>query len=406
MRIDIDKSIKYILMLLMFYSGQLTVMNYTMFSSASYSRLIMMGMFMVVMGIFAYYFVKCHKTINYVCILCGSMCIVNYILSMILNRDWRGSYVLLVMNILTAVSLTAIFDRREFYAIYVNCMVFFSVIGIIATYGIVPFLASYLPTVQASNGALYYNLVLVYPLSLSGAEAYRMNCIWTEPGVLAAYLMFALIFGLFFVKSGVVKNFILILAMLCARSSTGYVLLILIIGTFVLKQILDTHNFSLLIVIALSVIAAGTVVYMLMPDAVDAILYKYQINSIYFIGRIAPMIYNMDMWTRSPLFGLGFEEGAFRVNYKIYRGVLFANTSTTTLLFHNFGFVLPVMSMLASWRLSRVVRERWIISFLLAAILILGVNFENQVLDQFYCIILFSIFMPMKEEQENESAVA
>lgn len=402
MRINLEKTIKYILVLLFFYFSQVGAICYARFPA--YANILMIGVFAVTMLIFGFSFAVMGKKVDFRCLVCGGICIINYAASMVANRDWRGSYALLCMNILTAVAFTAIFERKEFYKVYVDCTVFVSVAGIIATYVVLPVAASHIPIIETGGGIRYYDMGLAYPLI--HVESHRLNAVWTEPGVFAAYLMFALIFSLFFVKVGKVKLGILIAAMLLTRSGTGYVLLVLIFGTYVLRYMLENKNLSLLFIALLSAAAVGIAGYLLFPDEVAVVLSKFQINSMNFIGRLAPMIYNMDVWTTSPLLGAGFHEGMFRVNYKIYRGVLFSNTSTTTLLFHNFGFVVPTMSMLASWRLGRQAEGHRLIALLLAFILILGVNFENQVLDQMYCIILFSIFMPEKERGGNENIIA
>lgn len=401
MRINLEKTIKYILMLLFFYFGQIGVINYAKYPA--YANMLMIAVFAITMLIFGISFAVIGKKMDLRSLLCGGICIINYIASMVVNRDWRAAYVLLLMNALTAIAFTVIFEREEFYEAYVNCIVFISVVGIIATYGVLPFAGSHIPMIENSGGIRYYDMGLVYPLV--HFEAYRLNAIWTEPGVFAAYLMFALIFSLFFIKVRKIKVGILFLAMLLTRSSTGYVLTALIIGTYVLKHIWENNNISFLIIAFLSTLTVGVAGCLLFPDEVAVILSKFQVNSLNFIGRLAPMIYNMDVWTTSPLLGVGFHDGMFRVNYKIYRGVLFSNTSTTTLLFHNFGFVIPVMSMLASWRLGKIAKGNWLITLLITSILILGVNFENQVLDQMYYIILFSIFMPVKERDGNEDII-
>jgi hypothetical protein len=168
---------------------------------------------------------------------------------------------------------------------------------------------------------------------------------------------------------------------------------------------LKKNNIMILIVFIVAGILGVGIMYMLMPEAMEDIIGKYQFSSLNLAGRLAPMIYNMDKWRTSPLYGLGFHEGDFRVNYKIYRGVLFANTSTTTLLFHNFGFLLPLLSIISSWKISSLKKANKIIVLLLTFTLVLGVNFENQVLDQIYTIILFTVFMPVKGKY-NEDIIA
>jgi hypothetical protein len=355
------------------------------------------------MVIFAFFFCVKGNKLSGNAIIIGGICILNYLITMIANHDWRGSYALLCMNIMTAIAFAVIYERTEFYTIYVNCIAFVSVLCIIATYVIVPLFSNIIPMTGAENGSTYYNLILSYPLLEAGKH--RLNIIWTEPGLAAAYLMFALIFELFLLKPRRSISLILILAMICTMSSTGYVLLMMIIATFALEQMLKKNNIMILIVFIVAGILGVGIMYMLMPEAMEDIIGKYQFSSLNLAGRLAPMIYNMDKWRTSPLYGLGFHEGDFRVNYKIYRGVLFANTSTTTLLFHNFGFLLPLLSIISSWKISSLKKANKIIVLLLTFTLVLGVNFENQVLDQIYTIILFTVFMPVKGKY-NEDIIA
>lgn len=399
-KINVDKTMKYLLLLLLFYFGQTGTLNYAKFPA--YSFFILTGMFMVGMAAFLYFFIRKSTKVSYKAIMLGGICILNFLLTMVINRDFRGSYALLVMNILLAVAFTGIYERREFYEMYTNCILFISVISMAATYIILPLAQSHIPVIQTGGEIKYYDMLLAYPLI--HVESYRLNGIWTEPGMFAAYLMFALVFALFFNKKNKVKCAVLILAMLFTRSSTGYAILMMILGIYILKQLRDNHKLIQVVYILIACCIGFVVIYIALPGPVEQILSKFQTNSINFIGRFAPMLYNMDMWTTSPLFGVGFHEGMFRVNYKIYRGVLFANTSTTTLLFHNFGLFIPVLSVAATWKLSKTCREHWLIVLLLTMTMVLGVNFENQVLDQIYSILLFSIFMPLKErEKQNEN---
>lgn len=399
-KINIDSCLKHLLMFCFLYLGQWSVINYAKY--ARFSTLVLLLEFGIGVGVFAYAFCVKGKKISFSTLGVGGVCITNYIITMVINADWRKGYVLLTMNIISAIFFTALCKRREFYRIYTNCIAMIMIVAMIATYLVLPFAASYLSIVTNGN-ANYYDMAIAYPII--HAEAYRLNAIWTEPGIAAVYIMFALFFELLILNTRKLVCLILVLAMLCTRSSTGYVLLLMVLGTYILKQILEKKMLMVLIWGCGAGALALLALYVVVPDMMTELLNKYNPNSINFIGRFAPIIYNLDMWRTSPLFGGGFQEGYFRVNYKIYRGVLFANTSTTTLLLQQFGFLLPVLSIVASWKISSTGKNSKLITVLMTIILLLGVNFENQTLDTVYTIILFSALMPLEGIENDENII-
>ncbi|MDR2043941.1 MAG: O-antigen ligase family protein [Clostridium sp.] len=396
---------KHLLVLLVLYFNQMSA--YVSVKYASYGNLIMCGMFALAAAAFGYAFFARRARLSWQAMALVLVLSANLCLSMAFNGDLRGGYVLLAMNLAEALFFTALFSREEFYRVYVNCLVVLSVLTFLTTYLAVPLLR--LPILLPDTGARYYDAWVTLPQILP--DELRLNAVWFEPGVYALYLGFALVLELFLNTSpSWFKVGVLTAAMLGTTSSTGYVVLALLFCVLVADRIFRNRR-SVRKMLALSaavLLACFAVAWFVPLEALERTFSKYDFRSLNFIGRFAPMLYNLEQGLRSPLFGLGFySERGFRVYYPFYKGMLYSNTATTFQFFHFFGFAFPLFTCYASWKMACAGRHKSLpVRLALAGILILNVNFESVVLDQVYMILLFSFFMKSEGKgKKDESAM-
>lgn len=399
-KIYIDKLINYIMLICTLYLGQLGVIVCVKY--VEYASVIILAGCLIPILIGIPFFIVKRVNVSVFEIVIGLLLILNYFLTMLLNHDYRIAYGLMTLNVLDAVFYSMLYKREDFYKAYIYIMATIIIMSGVATYLILPCFREFLTSFHNSNQELFWDLWFAFPLE--GDGMYRLNCIWNEPGIFAVYTMFALLLAFFYVDTNVFIKVVLVLGMLLSGSSTGYVVLLLVMGTYVLDEIIKRRRWRIMIWFALIGIALILGCYYVFTEQFMYVISKYSVHNISFIGRFAPMLYNMECWLKSPIWGNGFSEGFFRVNNFLYQGVLFCNTSTTTNLFNQFGFFVPVMSILASCRIAAISKKNILVMILIFFILVLGVNFEDQTLDAFYVIMLFSVFMKDDEKVTNKRA--
>jgi hypothetical protein len=130
---------------------------------------------------------------------------------------------------------------------------------------------------------------------------------------------------------------------------------------------------------------------------------KLSSDDISFIGRLAPIIYNIQEGLKNPIFGQGVTSGKFYVNYSFYQGYMACDTSTTTALFKNFGLYISLLSVFLSYRIAKDQTNTAIAKWVSFVFLILNVNTQNLIYDQIYWLILFVPFMySAREENERD----
>lgn len=397
--INLNKLLKYIMVLSVLYFSQTGVITYAKYPK--YSNYVMILSFLFVMIVFALKVIYLKIGIPAWAVWWGIICILLYMITMIITEDYRTGYILLVMNILLGIAFCSIYSREEFYQIFVNCMVGISILGMVSSYILLPFLKSGIPVIS-NESAQYYDLVLSYQIIIP--EKNRLNIVWTEPGVLAVYLSFALILAFFLTKKvRVWKKAVLLLAMICTQSSSGYVFMILILGTWFIEKVVNRTDIKKMILLVCAMVVGAITLSIVFANELSIILDKFNWYSMEFIGRFGPIVYNLDRGIHSPLWGWGFQEGRFYLKYSFYTGTLFCNTSTTTQLFHYFGMIIPLFTVIASFFITGTKKTKWYIRILLTFILLLSVNFESLVLDQIYTVFLFSIFMKGEGQEYEDS---
>ena len=323
------------------------------------------------------------------------ICAFNIGLTIILN-GYMAAYMLLLLNFILVVSYIRIYTKQEFYESYISVMKFLSIIAIIV--GLInsfaPELLSVFPLVRGSVSS-YRDLLFALQIS----NAVRINSIWGEPGMFSVFLVFALIFEGFYVnrKIKIVNYVIFVTAITLTFSTNGLICLTLILLALILNRNQNAKENRIVLV---TIVLVVCMIYAInnvdwFKEQILASSSKLNQDDISFVGRLAPILYNIIEGIKSPVAGHGLKGGSFYVDFSFYTGTLFCNTSTTTFLFFTFGILFSGVTVYLMWKIvkNNMFINSKITEFLLFVIILINVNTQAVHLDQIYYIILFSVFM-------------
>ena len=319
------------------------------------------------------------------------------ILITFLANGYMNAYILLFLELILALAFVWLYTRREFIECYICVMkllaIYAIVIGVINT--VAPGLLSIFSTYISSNRTIYYDAVFAFQC----AGIQRLNSIWGEPGMFSVFLIFAMTFECFFADRPVsyINLTIFAVAQVLTFSSAGYVCMVLIIVAILASTGRGSNErrtaFIMLVIgIVLYIVLQNTPwMQSMMQGTVNKITDS---EDMAFIGRAAPILYNIQEGLRSPLWGNGLREQAFFVDFSFYSGILYCNTSTTTFLFNVFGIIIPSISIYLTWKLSKLTKQQGsLFRVILFTVLLLNVNAQAVHIDQIYWLILFLPFM-------------
>ncbi len=328
-----------------------------------------------------------------VAVMIGAM--TGNILWTMLLSGFMNAYLLLILNFLLAVAMMNLMSRQDFLEAYIAAMKILSivavVVGLINT--IMPSLLGRFPLYSYAD-AHYRDVILAF----QNISIDRINGIWGEPGMFSVYLVFALIFELFYVHrpSSAVNYIIFIVTISLTFSTNGIICTIVLMVLLLFKRENGIRKLRILLILSalmvLLVYVTSNVDWV--QEQFTASASKLDEEDISLIGRLVPVLYNLQEGIKNPLFGHGLMTERIYVDYSFYTGYIYCNTSTTTILFYSFGLVLSSISVYLMFKLANLNKEQpLIVRSVLFLLILINVNTQAVHLDQIYWMILFIPFM-------------
>ncbi|MFI3227937.1 MAG: hypothetical protein R3Y09_11115 [Clostridia bacterium] len=189
------------------------------------------------------------------------------LIPMVVYKDSPSSYIALSLQMIIAFMGSKIMDFRRFVTVFINIMLFLSVISLICffLYQVYPQIALFFPMTPAIASVNYYNAGLYVFQELVGYGRFvattRNNGVFWEPGAYQAFLNTCLVFFLHFKyndskeKYVKTKTIILIITILTTFSSNAYILLAVILITYSKKIFKMRYNTFLLLIIGMIAVA-------------------------------------------------------------------------------------------------------------------------------------------------------
>lgn len=243
-----------------------------------------------------------------------------------------------VVILFTSFLVTRFFSFKEFKQYFVNMMTLISGIAIIGyAIGMTNGFYYSLPTFSNINNVSYYNGIVFFAMN-DFSRGRNIGIFW-EPGLFAIMIAIALFFLIF--ESNKRSNFkllVLVLALISTYSTTGYILLSLIILAYVYAR----KNSNKWLILLATVLFVGIMAFFIFFGSFqDFLLSSFpRVFTKLFMGqdsttaRVNSIIYNCRIFV-SNILGYGIT----KTNYIFQYYSTGSQTSTMTLYFAQFGLL-------------------------------------------------------------------
>lgn len=215
---------------------------------------------------------------------------------------------------------------KKFLNIFVIVMLFIATYSLIIALlnTIVPGLFAFFPTIVNSGGYVYHNMI--FTVIPENAEIIRLHGPFREPGVFVVYLSIALI--IYLKQTKLLSLYVLVIfvtAIILSYSTTGYVVLNLIILYFIFKENIVEKRYIKCWILLLAAVVFG---YLYLHTGILAddgiVLGKLNNeNNASRLSREASIFVNLDIIKSNYLFGVGIQH-SFDI-FKQYAGMIFVN---------------------------------------------------------------------------------
>lgn len=331
---------------------------------------------------------------------CGAFllfCITSAGLSTIANypAETLRSFFSMSMLFYAAYLVSQRMEWDEFRKIYLNTMLVISAISLIFYFSLVVF-RIHLP--------FFYNLYIngepyssCYLYVYRTAYFFRNQGLFWEPGLFAAYLIFALILHfLYDEKLSIWKLALLVVTILTTQSTTGIVLLVVAALLLLMKRKTKKRKTIPFITILFGM---GTYFFAVnqmglhnsvVASGIQNVINKLTGNSINFIARQNSPLVNLSIFRKYPIFGAGYQNATnIYVNIRNSIAVVDAQTSTTTYHLAAVGIVGIVFSLILIVGIFKIEKFNFPSRLLLTLTAFVLINVEPYNGLLFYYVILF-----------------
>ncbi len=232
---------------------------------------------------------------------------------------------------------TAEMSFGEFKDIYIKCMTLISSVALVGF--VIGFFSGYyydLPIISNVNGVSYYDAVVFFAMD-DFSRGRNIGVFW-EPGIFAIFIALAVLFLIFDKKKlNKLQLAVLMLTLFSTFSTTGYFLIMIIVFAYVYTRknkaaIKIVFLFITVFLVMFSIFNLNTVLNALLRLS-PRVFSKLIDNSSSTTARINSIMYNLEIFMKSPLWGFGLVETNMMFS-KMTNG---SQTSTMTLYFAQFG---------------------------------------------------------------------
>lgn len=245
-------------------------------------------------------------------IILGMVFLANVFLTMYICGDFDNREVYTLLLVLLALNIVSHIDKAEFMECYIRCMKFLAIFSLVE---FAVFLFAYdftllAPQVTNNNGLQFSNWIFTISLNKTGyyAPPYRNWGIYREPGAYMCFLNLALMLELFGKEQVNIKNvLIFIITILSTLSTGGYVILAIIILTYLIEMNVLTKKGIKVLVGGIIILSVGV----LIMQGMDIPLYKWvfaKLNSANgsTTDRIGSIFSGVALFLKSPIWGNGW----------------------------------------------------------------------------------------------------
>lgn len=270
-------------------------------------------------------------------LLFATFLIIAIILTMVVNSDTQYiKYLYSMFMVLLCVLFCAQVRCQEFCESFVKVIYFIALTAVAAfiVCVVIPDTIGYLPSIVNTNGIRYYFYGMGFVSSSWSATIPRMYGIFREPGVFACFLSMALMVQLFFLKELNIKRIIVVaVASVLTFSTAAYILMIVILTMFFVKQLMDSkyRNKRALCFFVVLLLVIIMIFSLIGWKTIENLVFnKLKGENASRDSRFGSVETNVRIFMKNPIFGKGWDyvEGNFE-NYAVqgvYQGTHNTNT--------------------------------------------------------------------------------
>lgn len=334
-----------------------------------------------------------------------------YLAAMVFNLDFRNGYLLQALVMLLALLFVKVISIHVFFYYYNKILVYLALISLFVFLLIVIYhpIVDYMPTTTNYGGVQFGNILIC--AVFKSTEIIRNTSIFREPGVYANYLLAGIILQLFYRAKANMKHVVLfILCLITTLSTSGFLILAILIFAYMLKAKNLILKFWTFVVIVIVVLAA----YML-PDFYSLVFSKFSEDSNDYasaLSRISSFSVPWVIFLNYPVFGAGLSQ--FSSVYEFYAYQLFGvsisaeDSSTNTILnsFAIFGLFYGTIIVVSLVRFSKFIGSRLIITIMVfIAIFLMFSNQEMRFSLFFNVLIMYGLFLKFNQSKPTKAVL-
>ena len=338
--------------------------------------------------------IKLNKLIKSLIVLCILVIILvfNYVFA--IKGQQLNSYFYMVLTIIIAFFINLSIQNDNF------SKSFLTVLYVIEIHAVLSFIFSiffveYLQNILLHGEKVYqtFYYIFFYRIETSQVSIYGLNIIrnsglFWEPGILQIFLNLLLYIQLFEKRTSSLKIIITLLLIITTYSTTGYILMILIM-VFKYKSFFSIRNFPYLFLLAIPIIM---LLYPIISFHIENKAFGENVMSTYV--RVFDVLQSVKIISDYPITGIGLSWEVYeklQLSYKEVLGVISlkpsGNTNSVLSTMILFGLPVGLLFIMALYRQELFTIKNRIIIFI---ILFISLSSEPLLLRPFFMFIIFN----------------
>ena len=318
------------------------------------------------------------------------------------NLDFRFGYIYRGCIIIMCMQIPKIVSFQRFAFLYNKIMEVLAISSLVgySIYILLPGFLSLFPILYNSADNAFYTFYLSN-ISVYSYGFHRNYGIFREPGVYQMFLIVAMLFQVFVIpKPKIRTQIIYILSILTTFSTTGYIALFFIVFIYMIKNNKYKKD-SIKKVIFILILFLMLAYLLLFTDYLSNTGYASVFGKLFdrtqntTNSRLASVIVNIKLFLQSPIWGVGLTNVEILytpISAQIMGIPTKHNTNTIFIQLAQYGMFFTTIWIVGIYRLSKIIWERKIVSFLifiLFIILFIGEILSFSIITNILCFYGF-----------------
>lgn len=345
---------------------------------------------LIVIGLFLISINKFDMNLKNDTVILILMIFINITITTILRGDDIKQLLLWIIFIFVSIAIVTVVRGDRLLNCYVHTIYFLcmAALALWLAFLLVPSVVERLPIVTNQNNYSAYTIIVATIYKAGNVEIARNQGIFWEPGAFQTFINIALIITLFYNKLIINKKkytTVFVLTVITTFSTAGYLVMSLIIITYIIYCILSRSVVRAEIKIALVLMIALFVflfAYQNMPDNIKYQLFGkvtayfdggYNANSSSTGTRLNSIVMSFKAFLSSPVFGCGVNDME-NITEQFGSSI---GTCTPLNWFSYYGIIMGVSMNLGLWKFSKEFRTNKLVNILLFLSIIFSISSEN-----------------------------